>query len=95
MGRRAAKSSLLSGPKRGDSRTVEQGLLAGVTLFALAGAVLALAFTGAGVVVGKFLLPRFGPESRLDFAALLPILPLVGAASIFSCSRTERTAPAC
>ena len=80
--------------ERGDSRTVEQGLLAGVTLFALAGAVLTLAFTGAGVAVGTFLLPRFGPESRLDFAALLPILPLVGAASIFSCSRTERTAPA-
>jgi mannose/fructose/N-acetylgalactosamine-specific phosphotransferase system component IIC len=80
--------------ERGDSRAVEHGLLAGVTLFAMSGAVLALAFTGAGMAVGKLLLPRFGPESRLDFAALLPVLPLVGAASIFSCSRTERTAPA-
>jgi PTS system mannose-specific IIC component len=80
--------------ERGDSRAVEHGLLAGVTLFAMSGAVLALAFAGAGVAVGKILLPRFGPESRLDFAALLPVLPLVGAASIFSCSRTERTAPA-
>jgi len=80
--------------ERGDSRAVEHGLLAGVTLFALAGAALTLVFTGAGVVVGTHLLPRFGPESRMDFAALLPIIPLVGAASIFSCSRTERTAPA-
>ncbi|MBI5342591.1 MAG: PTS sugar transporter subunit IIC [Deltaproteobacteria bacterium] len=38
---------------RGDSRSVEHGLLAGVTLFALSGAVLSLAFTGAGVAVGK------------------------------------------
>jgi PTS system mannose-specific IIC component len=80
--------------ERGDSRAVEHGLLAGVTLFALAGAALALVFTGAGVVVGTHLLPRFGPESRMDFAALLPIIPLIGAASIFSSSRTERTAPA-
>jgi PTS system mannose-specific IIC component len=87
-------SLTLESVERGDTVAVEHGLLAGVTLFALAGAALSLAFAGAGVAVGKFLLPRFGPESRLDFAALLPILPLVGAASIFSCSRTERTAPA-
>lgn len=79
---------------RGDSRSVEHGLLAGVTLFALSGAVLSLAFTGAGVAVGKLLLPRFGPASRNLFAALLPVLPLLGAASVFSCTRTDRTAPA-
>src|SRR5512134_3972204 len=38
-------------------------------------------------------LPRFGPESKANFAALMPILPLLGAASVFSCSRTDRTAP--
>jgi PTS system mannose-specific IIC component len=80
--------------ERGDSRAVEHGLLAGVTLFALAGTALTLAFTGAGVAAGKFLLPRFGPASRVEFAALFPVLPLIGAASIFSCTRTDRTAPA-
>ena len=79
--------------ERGDSQAVEYGLFAGVTLFALAGIALSLAFTGAGVAAGKFLLPRFGPESKADFAALMPILPLLGAASVFSCSRTDRTAP--
>ena len=79
--------------ERGDSQAVEYGLFAGVTLFALAGMALSLAFTGAGVAAGKFLLTRFGPESKADFAALMPILPLLGAASVFSCSRTDRTAP--
>jgi PTS system mannose-specific IIC component len=77
----------------GDSQAVEHGLFAGLTLFALAGMALSLAFTGAGVAAGKFLLPRFGPESKADFAALMPVLPLLGAASVFSCSRTDRTAP--
>ena len=77
---------------RGDLRAVENGLLAGLTLFVLTGAVLSLAFSGAGVVVSKFLLPRFGPASRLEFSAILPVLPLLGAASVYSCSRTERTA---
>jgi mannose/fructose/N-acetylgalactosamine-specific phosphotransferase system component IIC len=84
----------LEAVERGDSQAVEHGLLAGLTLFALAGAALTLMFTGAGIAAAKLLLPRFGPASRLDFAALLPILPLLGAASIFSCSRTDRTAPA-
>lgn len=79
--------------ERGDSQAVEHGLFAGLTLFALAGMALSLAFTGAGVAAGKFLLPRFGPESKADFAALMPLLPLLGAASVFSCSRTDRTAP--
>src|SRR3990170_1373251 len=48
----------------------------------------------AGAAAGKFLLPRFGPASRVEFAALFPVLPLIGAASIFSCTRTDRTAPA-
>lgn len=84
----------LEAVERGDSQAVDHGLLAGMTLFALAGAVLTLVFAGAGMATGKLLLPRFGPESRLDFAALLPVLPLLGAASVFSCSRTDRTAPA-
>ncbi|HEX9191929.1 MAG TPA: PTS sugar transporter subunit IIC [Candidatus Deferrimicrobiaceae bacterium] len=76
----------------GDIRAVEHGLLAGLTLFALSGALLALVFSAAGVGVAKFLLPRFGPGSRLEFSALLPALPMLGAAAVYSCSRTERTA---
>ncbi len=83
----------LESVERGDSQAVEHGLFAGVALFALAGAALSLAFTGAGWAAGTILLPRFGPESRMDFAALMPVLPLLGAAAVFSCSRTERTAP--
>jgi len=77
---------------RGDIRAVEHGLLAGLTLFAITGAVLALAFSGAGMAVSKLLLSRFGPASRQEFSALQPVLPLLGAASVYSCSRTERTA---
>jgi PTS system mannose-specific IIC component len=77
---------------RGDLQAVEHGLLAGITLFALTGVLLALVFSGAGVALAKFLLPRFGPGSRLEFSALLPALPMLGAASVYSCSRTERTA---
>ena len=77
---------------RGDLQAVEHGLLAGLTLFLVTGAVLSLVFAGAGVAVSKELLPRFGPGSRMSFAVLLPALPLLGAASVYSCSRTERTA---
>ena len=78
--------------ERGDLDGVEHGLLAGLALFAATGVILSLAFSGAGVTVSKLLLPRFGPASRLDFSALQPLLPLVGAASVYSCSRMERTA---
>jgi len=44
------------------------------------------------VAVSKEVLPRFGPASRVSFSILLPALPLLGAASVYSCSRTERTA---
>lgn len=83
----------LESVERGDSLAVEHGLLAGVALFALAGTVLAFAFTASGMAVGTLLLPRFGPDSKVDFAALMPVLPLLGAAAVFSCSRTDRTAP--
>lgn len=83
----------LESVERGDSQAVEHGLFAGLALFALAGTTLSLVFTVAGVAVGTMLLPRFGPESKMDFAALMPILPLLGAAAVFSCSRTGRTAP--
>src|SRR5512143_2507635 len=79
---------------RGDAMAVENGLLAGLTLFALSGMVLALLFSALGAATSLYLLPQFGPESRERFAALLPMLPLLGAASVFSCSRTERTSPA-
>ncbi len=79
--------------EQGDTRAVEHGLLAGITLFAAFGAGLALLFAVLGVSAARFLLPRFGPESHLQFASLLPAIPLLGAASVFSCSRTDRTAP--
>ncbi len=79
---------------RGDAAAVENGLLAGLTLFALAGVAIAALFVGLGAATSQHLLSRFGPESREQFAALLPAIPLVGAASVFSCSRTERTSPA-
>lgn len=77
---------------RGDSQAVEHGLFAGLALFALAGTVLSFAFTAAGVAVGTALLPRFGPESKVEFAGLMPVLPLLGAAAVYSCTRTDRTA---
>ena len=77
---------------RGDVQAVEHGLLAGLTMFAVTGMVLTLVFSGAGVAVSKELLPRFGPASRGNFAILLPAFPLLGAASVYSSSRTERTA---
>lgn len=80
--------------ERGDLQAVDQGLLAGVTLFAAAGVALALLFSGSGVLLARFVLPRFGPDSHAQFAALLPAILLLGAASVFSCSRTDRTAPA-
>jgi PTS system mannose-specific IIC component len=77
---------------RGDLKAVEHGLLAGLTLFGLVGVVLALLFSGAGLAVAGHLLPRFGSQVRMDFNALLPVLPLIGAASVFTCGRTEKTA---
>ncbi len=79
---------------RGDAMAVENGLLAGLTLFALSGVAIAVLFVGLGAATSVHLLSRFGPESRQQFAALLPALPLLGAASVYSCSRTERTSPA-
>ncbi len=81
----------LDSVERGDLEGVEHGLLAGLALFAIAGVVLSLAFSGAGIGVSKLLISRFGPASRLDFSALQPMLPLVGAAAVYSCGRTERT----
>jgi len=79
--------------ERGDSLAVEHAMMAGIMLFAVLGMALTLLFSGLGISVARFLLPRFGPESHVQFAALLPVLPLLGAASVFSCSRTDRTAP--
>jgi mannose PTS system EIIC component len=79
--------------ERGDSEAVEHGLLAGLVLFAASGAVLSLLFSGFGLAVATLVLPRIGPESRLPFVALFPVILLLGAASVFSTSRTERTSP--
>ncbi len=78
--------------ERGDLKAVEHGLLAGLTLFGIAGVFLSLAFSGAGVAVSTCLLPQFSPHLQLDFNALHPVLPLIGAASVFTCGRTERNA---
>lgn len=80
--------------ERGDSEAVEHGLLAGLVLFAASGLVLSLLFCGFGLAASTLVLPRIGPGSRLPFVALLPVLLLLGAASVFSASRTERTSPA-
>ncbi|MGE5188539.1 MAG: PTS sugar transporter subunit IIC [Gemmatimonadota bacterium] len=85
---------VLESVDRGDAVAVENGLLAGLTLFAVSGMVLAALFSGLGAATSRHVLPLFGPGSRQQFAALLPALPLLGAASVFSCSRTERTSPA-
>jgi mannose/fructose/N-acetylgalactosamine-specific phosphotransferase system component IIC len=77
---------------RGDLKAVEHGLLAGLTLFAATGFLVSLLFSGAGIAVSKLLLPRFGTAIILDFTALAPVLPLIGAASVFTCGRTEKTA---
>lgn len=79
--------------ERGDSEAVRHGLLAGLALFGIAGVLLSLFFAGLGASLSGFLLPRFGPASREQFSILLPVIPLLGAASVFSCSRTEKTAP--
>lgn len=79
--------------ERGDVQAVEHGLLAGVLLFALNGVVLSLLFSGLGAALSRVLLPMVGPAGRSHLAILLPLIPLLGAASVFSCSRTERTAP--
>ena len=49
---------------RGDLKAVEHGLLAGLTLFGIVGILLALSFSGAGVAVSTYLLPRFGAQIR-------------------------------
>lgn len=79
--------------EKGDSLAVENGLMAGLVLFAVFGVSLTLLFSGLGVFLAKSLLPRFGPESHFQFGILLPAIPLLGAASVFSCSRTDRTSP--
>jgi len=78
--------------ERGDLRGVESGLLAGLTLFGLVGTGLSLLFCAAGLSVAGYLLPRFGSEIQLDLIAVFPVLPLIGAASAFTCGRTEKTA---
>jgi len=78
--------------ERGDIKAVEQSLLAGLTLFGITGILLALSFSVAGVAVSTFLLPLIDTDIRLDLSALALVLPLVGAASVFACGRTEKTA---
>ena len=78
--------------ERGDIKAVEQSLLAGLTLFGITGMFLALSFSVVGVAVSFFLLPLISAGIRLDLSAIALVLPLVGAASVFACGRTEKTA---
>jgi len=78
--------------EQGDIKAVEQSLLAGLTLFGITGMLLALSFSAVGVAVSFFLLPLVGTDIRFDLSALELVLPLVGAASVFACGRTEKTA---
>lgn len=80
--------------ERGEVQAVEHGLWAGVLLFGACGLLLSLLFSGAGVAAARGLLPYLGPAGRAHFAVLFPLVLLLGAASVFSCSRAERTAPA-
>ena len=78
--------------ERGDIKAVEQSLLAGLTLFGVTGLLVAISFSAAGAAASTFLLPRLRAGIGLDLAALALFLPLVGAASVFACGRTEKTA---
>jgi len=79
--------------ERGDIKAVEQSLLAGLTLFGITGILLALLFSVSGVVASSLLLPLIGADMYFDLGALaLVVLPLLGAASVFACGRTEKTA---
>jgi PTS system mannose-specific IIC component len=77
---------------RGDVAAVDHGLLAGVTLFGSVGAALSVVFSGLGVLAGGWLPVVFMPGEHDGFAHLFPLLPLLGAASVLSCSRSERSA---
>ncbi len=77
---------------RGDIAAVDHGLLAGVTLFGAVGVALAVGFSGLGVLAGRWLPGMFTTGERTGFAQLFPLLPLLGAASVLSCSRSERSA---
>lgn len=76
---------------RGDIAAVDHGLLAGVTLFGAVGATLSVLFAGFGVMAGRWLPEVFSPGEQDGFAHLFPLLPLLGAASVLSCSRSERS----
>lgn len=77
---------------RGDVAAVDHGLLAGITLFAAVGAGLSASFAGLGVLAGIWLPVLLSAGEQAGFARLYPLLPLLGAASVLSCSRSERSA---
>lgn len=79
---------------RGDALAVENGLFAGVALFVGSGVLCGALFAMLGIAAAFHILPLLGLHGRMLFAAFFPLLPMLGAASVFSCSRTERTAPA-
>jgi len=79
--------------ERGEIQAVEHGLLAGLLLFGLSGFLLAVCFCGLGAAAARYLLPLAGAAGRGQAAALWPLILLLGAASVLSCSREERRAP--
>ena len=77
---------------RGEVAAVDNGLLAGLTLFGASGAALSVLFAGLGVLAGRWLPALLSPGEQAGFARMFPLLPLLGAASVLSCSRSERSA---
>jgi PTS system mannose-specific IIC component len=84
----------LAAVERGDPDAVDHGLLAGVTLFAAVGAGLSVLFAGLGVLAGRWIPAALSPSEQAGLARMFPLLPLLGAASVLSCSRSERGAVA-
>jgi PTS system mannose-specific IIC component len=79
---------------RGEIAAVDHGLLAGITLFAATGVGLSLLFAGAGVLAGGWIPEAFSGREAIGFHHLFALLPVLGAASVLSCTRSERSAVA-
>jgi PTS system mannose-specific IIC component len=79
---------------RGDVAAVDHGLVAGFTLFAAVGVGMSLLFAGLGVAAGHWIPAVLSPGEGAGFARMFPLLPLLGAASVLSCTRSERSAVA-
>jgi PTS system mannose-specific IIC component len=80
--------------EQGDVAAVEHGLYAGVTLFALSGALVSMAALVLGLAAGMYVLPELAGGRGAPLGAMLPVLASMGAAAALSCGRDERSVPA-